>query len=223
MILYIKNGSLLTKRFKCEELVDITHEAERYLFDTTIDCSEAIVGDLFEILNKNETLRKIFTEKRTEVYKDYNFGSERLNNAVLKDDKSLKKFINHYKDKTREEIQKEIDNCNVEDVELKEIELEITYELNSISSVVDMVGIGLDETRYSLSLSSIDKKYFIPLVIRYYKEVTDDETGEEYFEQFDGQISTLKFFHEIFKNLDEMILENNREDVLFSPEDFNQS
>ena len=52
----------------------------------------------------------------------------------------------------------------------------------------------------------------------------EDQNGEPlYFEQFDGQISTLKFFHEIFKNLDEMILENNREDALFSPEDFNQS
>ena len=61
MILYIKNGSLLTKRFKDEEIVDITHEAERYLFGTTNDCSEEIIGDLFEILNKNENLRKIFT------------------------------------------------------------------------------------------------------------------------------------------------------------------
>lgn len=150
MIVYLKNNGLWIK-YK-NNLIEITNEAEKYLFGTCIDCSEAILGDFFQVLNKNKHLYEMFAMPK----------------SISIRQKQVGKFVDFYKDKSGEEIKK---SMLKQRNKLMQLEMEIIKDDNNNNKGMDFVGVGVeDKEKYSMSLSNIENLYFLPLIIKFYHE-----------------------------------------------------
>lgn len=204
MIIYLKNESLWAEQYLSKELIDITLEAEKYLFGTSIDCSEAVIGDFLMVLAKNQYLKEIFTEKRKMIYKNVPFEDEKIENIFL-NDSSLKKMVEVYQKTSKEDIKKRM---LINDTSLKYLEVEVVEERLNNQTYIDFIGVGNKNEKYSMSMGSIDNFFFTPLRINYYTTFLDGKV--RFFEEGSSnmKLSTQRFFHELSKNLNEMVLKD---------------
>lgn len=207
MIVYLKNGSLWIKDFSEDHFIDITQEGEKYLFGTNIDCSEAILGDFFKVLNKNSHLRAIFVEDRKKAYKNMSFKNLEMQHSLLQPSQ-LSQFLHFYGSKTDNEIH---NLCLQQNKTLDHLEFEVVKEDIDNSISIDFVGVR-DGEIFSMSLSPVDGLYYTPLKIKFYTEFYQ-HTQKYKKERKDtkSKLPTHQFFYELTKNLNEMILKSHNE------------
>lgn len=203
MNIILKNGRLYDKKYNSEELVDVTSEAEKYLINSNIDCSEAVLGDVIELFRNNEILKSIFVERRKKVYENCDFKDSRMERA-LNSNSVIQEFLDYYEDMTRNDIQREIrekfDNKSFSRVELYNVVDKHSYKIDE-----DLYGyIDGFEQPYTLSLDSINRHYLSPLTIGNY--IYSEEEDKKVFTPVNKKINLMTLLKGVTSTLNEMVL-----------------
>lgn len=166
MNIYLKNGRIYAHEFQSENLVDVTSEAEKYLFGSNVICEESVLGDVIELFVNNQLLQKIFLDKKKIVTQNRKFEDERIE-RILKSECMTSKFVKHFKNLSREEILKEIQEKYDMEPSSIEVVFRRDFDINNRLEDSELIASMIDNSEnYALSLDSVTKFYLSPLKIK---------------------------------------------------------
>lgn len=194
MQITLQNGSLWAPEFKTKKLVDITHEAERYLQHGTLNLDNAIVADFISVLQKNPALRSMFAGSKTAIYENVVFSDPR-EEKVLLSKSTLEKYIYFCEGRTHEAVCSHITDKSKSDyiaIITEHYKNEISHDVGSFNEI----------TEFSLSLANIKDIYLKP--IRYVTTIRQEDKFE-IKKNTPKEMKLLFAFTLLASNLNEMI------------------